>query len=87
MKLPNDDCEDDMTTNHKQPYPFLPDRCFRMLLSSRSGCGKTKLVLDLLFQLLYFGKSNLYARNLQQSQYQNLIKTFDSISKEVGDSV
>ena len=87
MKLPNDDREDDMTTSHKQPYPFLPDRCFRMLLSYRSGCGKPKLVLDLLFQLLYFGKSNLYARNLQQSQYQNLIKTFDSISKEVGDSV
>ena len=80
MKIPNYDCEDDMTTDHKQPYPFLPDR---MLLSSRSGCRKTRLVLELFFQLLYFGKTNLYARNLQQSQYQNLIKTFDSISTEV----
>ena len=82
MKIPNYDCEDDMTTDHKQPYPFLPDRCFRMLPNSPSGCNKTKLVLDLLSQLLYFGKINLYARNLQQSQYQNLIKTFDSIGNQ-----
>ena len=55
-----------------------------MLICSPSGCGKTNLLPDVLFRVLHCEKINLYTKNLEQSQLQNLIKTFDSISKEVG---
>ena len=84
MKIPNYDCEDDMTTSYKQLSSFMPDRCFCVLICSPSGCDKRNLLVDLLFRLLYFDKIYLNAENLQQSQYQNLMKTFDGISQEVG---
>ena len=60
----------------------MPDRCFRIV--TPSGSGKTSnLLLDLIYRLLYYDKIYLFARNLQQSKYQNLLKTLEPISKEV----
>ena len=39
-----------------------------------SGSGKTNLLLDLIYRLLYYDKIDLFARNIQQSKYQNLLK-------------
>lgn len=58
----------------------MPDR----LLVALSGKGKRNLLLDMIYRLLYFDKIYLYAKNLQQSQYQQLLKTFELISKEAG---
>ena len=49
-----------------------------------SGSGKTNLLLDLIYRLLCYDKIYLFARNLQQSKYQNLLKTLEPTSKEVG---
>ena len=62
----------------------LISRCFRMLIVAPSGAGKSNLLLDLIYRLLYYDKIYLFARNLQQSKYQNLLKTLEPISKEVG---
>ena len=55
-----------------------------MLIVAPSGSGKTNLLLEMIYRLLYYDKIYLYARNLQQSKYQNLLKTFEPISREAG---
>ena len=87
MKIPNYDTADDIVLNFKQLYDFMPDRCFRMLICGPSGSGKTNILLHMICSLLYFDKVHLYAKNLEQSKYQNLMKIFKPISKEVGYNV
>ena len=83
MKIPNYDCQDPIT-NFKQLHPFMPDRTFRMLICGPSGSGKTNVLLDMIFRLLFYDKIYLYAKNLDQTKYQHLLKTFRPISKEAG---
>ena len=84
MIIPNYDTDDENVTNFKQLYDFMPDRCFRMLLCSPSGGGKTNMLLHMIYKLLYFDKIYLYAKNLEQSKYRKLIDVFQPISNEVG---
>ena len=85
MEIPNYDNEGDKDRNFKQLYPFMPDKCFRMLICAPSGCGKTNLLLHMILKpLLFYDKIYLYARNLQQDKYQKLLQTFDPISKKRG---
>ena len=84
MKIKNYDVKDEENNDYIQLYDFMPDRCFRMLLMGPSSSGKTNLLLDMIYRLLDFDKIYLYAKNLQQSKYQNLLKTFEPISKQVG---
>ena len=60
----------------------MPDRCFRMLICAPSGGGKTNLLLDMIYRLVYYDKIYLYAKNLQQNKYQHLIKLFEPISED-----
>ena len=83
MKIFNYDVKDD-TGDYKQLYRFMPDRCFRMLITAPSGGGKTNLLLDMIYRLLFYDKIYLYAKNLQQSKYQHLMQTFIPMYKEVG---
>ena len=75
---------EDKQSDYTQKVPFMPDRCFRMLVCGPSGSGQTNLLLDMIYRLLYYDKIYLYAKNLQQSKYQHLINLFDSINKEAG---
>ena len=84
MKILNYDVDDDVASNFRQLYDFMPDRCFRMLVCGPSGSGKTNLLLDMIYRLLYYDKIYLYGRNLEQSKYQNLLEMFQPISDEVG---
>ena len=84
MKIPNYDTDDKVTSNFKQIYDFMPDRCFRMLICGPSGSGKTNTLMHMIYNLLYFDKIYLYAKNLDQSKYQNLMDIFKPISDEVG---
>ena len=84
MKIPNYDVKDDFSSNYKQIVSFMPDRCFRMLICAPSGGGKTNLLLDMIYRLVYYDKIYLYAKNLQQNKYQHLIKLFEPISEEIG---
>ena len=84
MIIPNYDSEDDMVSNFKQLYDFMPNQCFRMLICGPSGSGKTNTLLHMIYKLLYFDKIFLYAKNLEQSKYRKLIDVFQTMSDEVG---
>ena len=83
MKIFNYNVKDD-TGDYKQLYSFMPDRCFRMLIAAPSGGGKTNLLVDMIYRLLFYDKIYLNAKNLQQSKYQHLLETFVPMNKEVG---
>ena len=84
MRIPNYDVEDDTVSNFKQLYYFMPHKCFRMLVCGPSGSGKTNTLMHMIYNMLYFDKVYLYAKNLEKSKYQNLLDIFQPISDEVG---
>ena len=84
MKIYNYDVEDSENNDFVQLHDFMPDRTLRFLVASPSGGGKTNLLLDMIYRLLFFDKIYLYARNLQQSKYKHLLERFQPISKEAG---
>ena len=84
MKIPNYDTGDEVTTNFKRKYDFMPNQCFRMLICGPSGSGKTNTLMHMIYDLLYFDKIYLYAKNLEQSKYRNLMKEFEPWSEEAG---
>ena len=84
MKIKNYDLQDDENSDFVQLHNFMPDRSFRMLICAPSGSGKTNLLLDMIYRLLYFDKIYLYARNLQQSKYKHLLEKFYPISQKCG---
>ena len=55
-----------------------------MLICGPPGSGKTNTLMHMIYNLLYYDKIYLYAKNLEQSKYQNLLNMFDPISKDVG---
>ena len=84
MRIKKYDVKDSENNDFIQLHDFMPERTFRLLLASPSGGGKTNLLLDMIYRLLYFDKIYVYARNLQQSKYKHLLKSFKPISKEAG---
>ena len=85
MEIPNYDSNDDNQGSYKQLYPFMPKNTFRLLITGPSGSGKTNTLLHMLLKpLIQFDKLYLYAKNLEQGKYQELIKQFDTISQHVG---
>ena len=81
MKILNYDVKDEQS-DYKQKVPFMPDRCFRMLVCGPSGSGKTNLLLDVIYRLLFFDEIYLYAKNLQQSKYRHPLNLFERISEK-----
>ena len=64
MKIPNYDCGNDNKSDFKHLFPFMPNQCFRMLLCGPSGSGKTNTLMHMIYNLLYYDKVYLYAKNL-----------------------
>ena len=61
----------------------MPKDTFRMLTCGNSGSGKTNLLYHILIEsLLYYDKIYLYAKNLEQDKYQNLMKEMNEASNE-----
>ena len=81
MEIPNYDVNN-KNKKFKQRYSFMPNDTFRML--SGSGSGKTNLLYHMLIEpLLHYDEIHLYAKNLEQEKYQNLMNKMNEISKEV----
>ena len=60
MEIPNYD-KNETTNNFKQLYDYTPDKCFRMLICGKTGCGKTNKVLHMLIKpLINYDKIYLY---------------------------
>ena len=69
----------------KQLYSFMPKDTFRMLICGNSGSGKTNLFYHMLIEpLLYFDEIHLYAKNLDQEKYQDLMNKMNDMSRTVG---
>ena len=85
MEIPNYDCDDDSNKKYKQLFPFMPADTFRMLICGNSGSGKTNLLYHMLIKpLLYYDEIYLYARNLEQDKYQQLINKMNTLSHKLG---
>ena len=83
MEIPNYDV-DIKSKKFKQRYSFMPNDTFRMLICGNSGSGKTNLLYHMLIEpLLHYDEIHLYAKNLEQEKYQNLMNKMNHISKEV----
>ena len=50
-----------------------PQWTFWLLISGNSGCNKTKLLLELDFRLNILSKVYLYANNLEEDKYKDLM--------------
>ena len=85
MEIPNYDSNSKISNNYKRLYKYMPDDTFRMLICGGSGSGKTNLLYHMLTEpLVFYDQIHLYAKNLEQEKYQNMIKKFDKISQSVG---
>ena len=81
MEIPNYDSNSEKSNNYKGLYQYMPDDTFRMLICGGSGSGKTNLLYHMLTKpLVFYDQIHLYAKNLEQEKYQNMIKKFDEIS-------
>ena len=88
MEIPNYDSNIDKTNSYKQLYQFMPGDIFRLLIVGNSSSGKTNLLYHILMKpLVFYDQIHLYAKNLEQDKYQNMIKIFDEISQSVGYNV
>ena len=84
MEIPNYDTNT-KNKKFKQLLPFMPNDTFRMLICGNSGSGKTNLLYHMLIEpLLFYDEIHLYAKNLEQEKYQNLMNKLNQISKETG---
>ena len=82
MEIPNYDV-DNKNKKFKQFYSFMPNDTFRMLICGNSGGGKTNLLYHMLIEpFLCYDKIYLYAKNLEQEKYQNLINVMNETSSE-----
>ena len=81
MEIPNYN-SDTKNKKFKQHYSFMPNDTFRMLICVNSGSGKTNLLYHMLIEpLLYYNEIYLYAKNLDQLKYQNLMNKMNEISR------
>ena len=82
IEIPNYDTNT-KNKKFKQLYSFMPSDTFRMLICGNSGSGKTNLLYHMLIEpLFYYDKIYLYAKNLEQEKYQNLMKEMNEASNE-----
>ena len=87
MEIPNYD-RHDKNTNFKRLYGYMPSDTFRMLICGNSGSGKTNLLYHMLMKpLLYYDRIHLYAKNLEQQKYKDMLQTLTDISNSVGYNV
>ena len=59
---------------HNEKWPYIPDHPYRILIIDESGSGKTNTLLHLINEQKDIDKIYLYAKDLIESKYQNLIK-------------
>ena len=82
MKLKNYDSEE---SDHLHSLNDFLTEDFRMLITGRSGCGKTNTLMNILREpLVPYDKIYLYSRNNQQNKIQDLLKLMEMVSQKVG---
>ena len=59
---------------HNEKWPYTPDHPYRILIIDGSGSGKTTTLLNLINEQNDIDKIYLYAKDLSEPKYENLIK-------------
>ena len=82
LKCPivNFDFDTDEYLNKHVLAPLWP---FRLLICGVSGCGKTNLLLNLIYNYLYYNKIYIYAKDLTESKYQMLQDFFEEVEAKM----
>jgi len=63
-------------------HPLAPKWPFRLIICGPTGCGKTNLLLNLIFQYLYFNKLYVYAKMLDEDKYIYLQDVFEQMREK-----
>ena len=59
---------------HNEKWPYIPDHPYRILIICGSGLGKTNVLINLINEQNDIDKIFLFARDLNESKYEYLIK-------------
>ena len=74
-----DDFVNENKTGHNKSWPYTPDHPYRILIIEGSGSGKTNVLLNLIKNQPDIDKIYLYAKDLYQAKYQNLINKREGV--------
>ena len=73
--------------DHNVNWPYIPDHPYRILIIGGSGSGKANTLLNLINEQRDIDKIYLYAKDLSESKYENLIKNLENAGiKHLNDS-
>ena len=72
---------------HNEKWPYVPDHPYRILIIGGSGSGRTNALLNLINEQNGIDKIYLYAKNLNKTKYEYLIKNRENAGiKHLNDS-
>ena len=60
--------------HHNEKWPYILDHPYRILIIGGSGSGKTNTLLNLIDEQKDINKIYLYAKDLSEAKYEDLIK-------------
>ena len=63
---------------HNEKWPFIPDHSYIIIIIGGSVSGKTNALLNLITEQNDIDKIYLYARDLSESKYEQLIKKHEN---------
>ena len=69
-----DSIVNDKNEKHNEKWPYIPDHPYGILIIGGSGSRKTNTLLNLINEQKDIDKIYLYAKDLSESKYENLIK-------------
>ena len=67
------------TKQHNSKWPYIPDHPYRILIIGGSGSKKTNALLNLKNNQPDIDKIYLYAKDLYEAKYQNLINKREKV--------
>ena len=73
-----DNIVNDNNKKHNEKWPYMPDHPHRILIIGGSASGKTNTLLNLTNEQRDIDKIYLYAKDLGESKYENLIKNLEN---------
>ena len=65
----------------KNKHFLAPQWPFRLLICKKSGCSKTNFLLNFIYDNLYFQKIYLYAKDLEEDKFEDLMTNLNVLRK------